>query len=60
VFGEGPAQALARRCRCAGARGLRDALRDARDAGADEVILVPSSAEPGELERTLDVLGSAA
>jgi alkanesulfonate monooxygenase SsuD/methylene tetrahydromethanopterin reductase-like flavin-dependent oxidoreductase (luciferase family) len=60
VFGEGPAQALARRCRCAGAQALRDALRDARDAGADEVILVPSSAEPGELERTLDVLGSAA
>jgi alkanesulfonate monooxygenase SsuD/methylene tetrahydromethanopterin reductase-like flavin-dependent oxidoreductase (luciferase family) len=56
VFGEAPAAALARRCRCAGPGALRDALRGAREAGADEVILVPSSAEPDELERTLDAL----
>lgn len=56
VFGDAPAAALARRCRCAGPAALRDALARARDLGADEVILVPSSADPDELERTLDAL----
>jgi alkanesulfonate monooxygenase SsuD/methylene tetrahydromethanopterin reductase-like flavin-dependent oxidoreductase (luciferase family) len=57
VFGEGAAQALAQRCRAAGPAALREALAMARAAGADELILVPTSAEPDELERTLDALG---
>lgn len=56
VFGEGAAGALAERCRCAGNDALRDALRHAREAGADEVLLVPTSADPAELERTLDAI----
>lgn len=57
VFGEAPAAALARRCRAAGPAALREALARVRGLGADEVILVPSSADPEELERTLDALG---
>jgi len=57
VFGAAPASALARRCRAAGAAALREALAAARDAGADEVLLVPTSADLAELERTLDAIG---
>jgi alkanesulfonate monooxygenase SsuD/methylene tetrahydromethanopterin reductase-like flavin-dependent oxidoreductase (luciferase family) len=57
VFGPGPASALSHRCRAAGQRALRDALAAARDAGADEVILVPTSADGAELERTVDAIG---
>lgn len=57
VFGEGAAQALARRCRAAGPEALRAGVALARDAGADELFLVPTSAEPDELERMLDALG---
>jgi alkanesulfonate monooxygenase SsuD/methylene tetrahydromethanopterin reductase-like flavin-dependent oxidoreductase (luciferase family) len=56
VFGEGPARALASQCRAAGQAALRESLTLARDAGADEVILVPTSADPDELERTLDAI----
>jgi len=56
VFGEGPARALASQCRAAGQAALRESLTVARDAGADEVILVPTSADPDELERTLDAI----
>jgi alkanesulfonate monooxygenase SsuD/methylene tetrahydromethanopterin reductase-like flavin-dependent oxidoreductase (luciferase family) len=57
VFGPGPASALSRRCRAAGLRALRDALAAAQDAGADEVLLVPTSVDPAELERTVDAIG---
>ena len=56
VFGEGPARALASQCRAAGQAALRESLTLARDAGADEVILVPTSADPDDLERTLDAI----
>jgi alkanesulfonate monooxygenase SsuD/methylene tetrahydromethanopterin reductase-like flavin-dependent oxidoreductase (luciferase family) len=56
VFGEGPARALASQCRAAGQTALRESLTLAREAGADEVILVPTSADPDELERTLDAI----
>jgi alkanesulfonate monooxygenase SsuD/methylene tetrahydromethanopterin reductase-like flavin-dependent oxidoreductase (luciferase family) len=57
IFGATPARALAGRCRAAGAPALRDALAAARDAGADEVLLVPTCADLAELERTLDAIG---
>jgi alkanesulfonate monooxygenase SsuD/methylene tetrahydromethanopterin reductase-like flavin-dependent oxidoreductase (luciferase family) len=60
VFGEAPAAALAKRCTCAGETALKEALRAARGAGADEVILVPTSADPAELERTLDCVAASA
>ena len=56
VFGERPARALAARCGAAGAGALRERLAALRDAGADEVLLVPTSREIDELERTLDLV----
>lgn len=56
VFGEGVAGALAARCRCAGEAALREALSRARDAGADQVILVPTSTDLGELARSVDAI----
>jgi alkanesulfonate monooxygenase SsuD/methylene tetrahydromethanopterin reductase-like flavin-dependent oxidoreductase (luciferase family) len=56
VFGETAAAALAQRCRTAGETALREALAQARDAGADEVILVPTSTEPDQLTRTVDAI----
>lgn len=56
VFGEGAASALRRRCLAAGADALRDALHGIAALGADEVLLVPTTADPAELDRTLDVL----
>jgi alkanesulfonate monooxygenase SsuD/methylene tetrahydromethanopterin reductase-like flavin-dependent oxidoreductase (luciferase family) len=58
VFGAAPARALAGRCSAAGAPALRAALAAAQDAGADEVLLVPTCADLAELERTLDAIGS--
>jgi alkanesulfonate monooxygenase SsuD/methylene tetrahydromethanopterin reductase-like flavin-dependent oxidoreductase (luciferase family) len=57
VFGDRTAAALAGACRAAGADALREALRSLEGAGADEVILVPTSAHPDELERTIDLVG---
>jgi alkanesulfonate monooxygenase SsuD/methylene tetrahydromethanopterin reductase-like flavin-dependent oxidoreductase (luciferase family) len=56
VFGERPARALAARCGAAGAPAVRERLAALRDAGADEVLLVPTANELDELERTLDLL----
>lgn len=56
VFGEGPARALAERCRVHGAARLRESVHAIRDLGADELILVPTRTDPTELERTLDAL----
>ena len=43
--------------RCFGADALRQTLDNARAAGADEFLLVPTTADPDELARTVDVLG---
>ncbi len=56
VFGEAAAAALAARCTASGEAALREALTQARDAGADEVILVPTSTDRDELARTLDAI----
>jgi alkanesulfonate monooxygenase SsuD/methylene tetrahydromethanopterin reductase-like flavin-dependent oxidoreductase (luciferase family) len=57
VFGERPAHALAARCGAAGLAAVRERLAALRDAGADEVLLVPTSKGLDELERTLDLVG---
>ncbi len=36
--------------------GLRDAIRRARDAGADEVVLAPTTTDPAEIKRVEDLL----
>jgi alkanesulfonate monooxygenase SsuD/methylene tetrahydromethanopterin reductase-like flavin-dependent oxidoreductase (luciferase family) len=56
VFGDAAAASLAARCTAAGADRVRDALRDARDAGADECFLVPTCADPAELARLADLV----
>lgn len=56
VFGEAPARKLAERCRVHGADRLREAVDAVRQLGADELILVPTSADPAELERTREAL----
>jgi len=37
---------------------LRAAVDAARDAGCDELFLVPTTADPDELDRTRDALGT--
>jgi alkanesulfonate monooxygenase SsuD/methylene tetrahydromethanopterin reductase-like flavin-dependent oxidoreductase (luciferase family) len=39
------------------AAALRDAVAHARDAGADELVLVPTTADPDEVKRVADLLG---
>ncbi len=56
VFGEAPAQAMAARCRAAGSEALGDALLSLREAGADEVILVPTSTSLADLDATGSLL----
>jgi len=56
VFGEARAHALASRARIHSADAFRAAVRDLRAEGCDELMLVPTSADPAELERSLDVL----
>ena len=38
------------------AEALRDAVRRARDAGTDELVLAPTTADPDEIERVEDLL----
>ncbi|MDH3685851.1 MAG: LLM class flavin-dependent oxidoreductase [Myxococcales bacterium] len=56
VFGEAAATALSALCLAAGEERLRDLLAQLRDAGADEVLLVPTTADPAELARTEEIL----
>jgi len=42
---------------CSTPEALRRALDNAREAGADEFLLVPTTVDPTELDRTRDALG---
>jgi alkanesulfonate monooxygenase SsuD/methylene tetrahydromethanopterin reductase-like flavin-dependent oxidoreductase (luciferase family) len=57
IFGDEIAKGAASMATCFGAEALRGAVANARDAGADEFFLVPTTADPDELHRTVDVLG---
>ena len=57
IFGEEIGRGAASMATCFGADALRQTLDNARAAGADEFILVPTTAKPDELARTADVLG---
>jgi alkanesulfonate monooxygenase SsuD/methylene tetrahydromethanopterin reductase-like flavin-dependent oxidoreductase (luciferase family) len=57
IFGEEIAAWAASTVACHSPDALRRAVDNARDAGADEFFLVPTTAEPGELDRTRDALG---
>ena len=57
IFDEGYARKLAETAPVHSAAALREAVDAARDAGCDEFFLVPTSADPAELDRTRDALG---
>ena len=60
IFGEKPARAMAERCRIASVDRFRECVEAIAALGADELILVPTSADPAELDRTLDALSGCA
>ena len=55
-LGEG-GRSLAALVETTDAGALRAAVRRARDAGADELLLVPTTADPDEVARVADILG---
>jgi alkanesulfonate monooxygenase SsuD/methylene tetrahydromethanopterin reductase-like flavin-dependent oxidoreductase (luciferase family) len=57
IFGEDVGRWAADNVTCSSPEALRTVLDNARDAGADEFFLVPTSADPAELHRTRDALG---
>jgi alkanesulfonate monooxygenase SsuD/methylene tetrahydromethanopterin reductase-like flavin-dependent oxidoreductase (luciferase family) len=56
IFGEAPARALAARCRIHSVERFRACVDAIRELGADELILVPTTTDPAELDRTVDAL----
>ena len=56
-MGADAARKLAPMVRTVSAESLRDAARMVEDLGCDELILVPTTADPDELDRVADVLG---
>jgi alkanesulfonate monooxygenase SsuD/methylene tetrahydromethanopterin reductase-like flavin-dependent oxidoreductase (luciferase family) len=57
VLGEGVGEWAASSVTCFTPDALRRAVDNARDAGADEFFLVPTTSDPAELARTCDALG---
>jgi alkanesulfonate monooxygenase SsuD/methylene tetrahydromethanopterin reductase-like flavin-dependent oxidoreductase (luciferase family) len=56
IFGAPTARALAETLRVDSAEVLRDTVAAIAEAGCDELMLVPTSADPAELDRTLAAL----
>ena len=57
IFGEDVGKWAAENVACFTPEALRAALDHAREAGADEFFLVPTTVDPVELDRTRDALG---
>lgn len=57
-MGAGAGTALAPSISARSPRALRDALLLCRDLGADEVMLVPTSSDPAEVERAAEVVAA--
>ena len=38
-------------------QSLKDAVQQAKDAGADDVLLVPTTSDPDDVHRVTDILG---
>lgn len=57
IFDEGFARQMAESAPVRSAAALRDAMAAAEAAGCDEFFLVPTTADPAELDRTRDALG---
>ncbi|MGH7336805.1 MAG: LLM class flavin-dependent oxidoreductase, partial [Myxococcota bacterium] len=56
LFGEKPARAMAERCRISSVERFRECTEAIAALGADELMLVPTTADPAELDRTADAL----
>lgn len=56
IFGTEIADAMARSCSAHSPGALRDAVARLADAGCDELLLVPTTTDPDELDRTVDAL----
>jgi alkanesulfonate monooxygenase SsuD/methylene tetrahydromethanopterin reductase-like flavin-dependent oxidoreductase (luciferase family) len=56
VFGADLARGLAANARIHGREAFRDAVAAIRETGCDELMLVPTSSDPRELDRTLEAL----
>jgi alkanesulfonate monooxygenase SsuD/methylene tetrahydromethanopterin reductase-like flavin-dependent oxidoreductase (luciferase family) len=56
IFGEAAARAVAETLRVDSAERLCDTLDEVEARGCDELILVPTSPDPAELDRTVDAL----
>jgi alkanesulfonate monooxygenase SsuD/methylene tetrahydromethanopterin reductase-like flavin-dependent oxidoreductase (luciferase family) len=57
IFGDEIGKGAASMATCFGADALRQTIENARAAGADEFLLVPTTRDPDELARTVHVLG---
>jgi len=57
TFGPEAAHAMAALCRLSDPGAIRDAVAAIEVAGADELVLVPTTAEPAELDRLVAALG---
>jgi alkanesulfonate monooxygenase SsuD/methylene tetrahydromethanopterin reductase-like flavin-dependent oxidoreductase (luciferase family) len=57
IFGEEAGQYGAQSVACFTPEALRRAVDNVRAAGADEIFLVPTTADPAELDRTVEALG---
>jgi alkanesulfonate monooxygenase SsuD/methylene tetrahydromethanopterin reductase-like flavin-dependent oxidoreductase (luciferase family) len=56
IFGEEFGGAMADACTASSAGVVTDAVKRLEDAGCDELILVPTSADLGELDRLIDLI----
>jgi alkanesulfonate monooxygenase SsuD/methylene tetrahydromethanopterin reductase-like flavin-dependent oxidoreductase (luciferase family) len=56
-MGEDAGKNLLPHCRAITRQGVRDALQICRDAGAEEVVLSPTSTDPDEVDRLADLIG---
>jgi alkanesulfonate monooxygenase SsuD/methylene tetrahydromethanopterin reductase-like flavin-dependent oxidoreductase (luciferase family) len=56
LFGDKPARAMAERCRISTVSRFRECAEAIAALGADELMLVPTTADPAELDRTVDAL----
>jgi alkanesulfonate monooxygenase SsuD/methylene tetrahydromethanopterin reductase-like flavin-dependent oxidoreductase (luciferase family) len=57
TFGAETAASLATLCTTTSATALRDVVHRIADAGADELILVPTTADPAEVDRVAELVG---
>ena len=58
VFGDAVATAMAERCSVTTPERFREVIEGAAALGADELMLVPTSADPAELDRSRDALAA--